>query len=59
MENNHDLNTFYNKMNTVHLNMQFTSERLNDNKLLFLDTEIKHIKNQVQTSVYKKPTDTN
>ena len=46
-------------MNTVHLNMQFTSERPNDNKLLFLDTEIKHIKNQVQTSVYKKPTDTN
>ena len=59
MENNHDLNTFYNKMNTVHLNMQFTSERPNDNKLLFLDTAIKHIKNQVQTSVYKKPTDTN
>ena len=32
--------------------------RPNDNKLPLLDTEIKKIKNQLQTSVYRKPTDT-
>ena len=59
MENNHYLDTFYNKMNTIHPNLQFTLERPNDNKLPLLDTEIKKIKNQLQTSVYRKPTDTN
>ena len=59
IENNHDLDTFYNKMNTIHPNLQFTLERPNSNKLPFLDTEIKKIKNQLQTCVYRKPTDTN
>ena len=59
MENNHDLDNFYNKMNTIHPNLQFTLERPNNDKLPFLDTEIKKIKNQLQTSVYRKPTDTN
>ena len=41
MENNHDLDSFYNKMNTIHPNLKFTIEKPNDNKLPFLDTEIK------------------
>ena len=53
IENNNNLDTFYNKMNTIHPNLQLTLERSNENKLKFLDTEIKKIKNQLQTSVYK------
>ena len=41
MENNHNLDTFYNKMSTTQPYMQFTLERPNDNKLPFPDTEIK------------------
>ena len=50
MENNHDLDTFNNKMNTIHPNLQFTIERPNDNKLPFLDTEIKKISNKLQNT---------
>ena len=46
-------------MNTIHPNLQFTLERPNDNNLTFFDTEIKKIKYQLQTSVYRKSTDTN
>ena len=48
MKNNHDLATLFNKMNIIHPNLQFTLERPNNNKLPFLDTEIKKIKNKLQ-----------
>ena len=59
MKNNNDLNNFYHEMNTLHPNLQFTLERSNNNKLPFLDTEVKQLSNRLQTSVYRKPTDTN
>ena len=39
MKNNNDLKMFYQEMNTLHLNLKFTLERSNNNKLPFLDTE--------------------
>ena len=53
----HDLDTFYRKMNTIHPNTQFTLKRPNNNKQRFLDTEKIKIKNQLQTSVCRKQTD--
>ena len=43
MEINLELDTFYNKINLMHPNLEFTLERPDDNKLLFLDIEIKNI----------------
>ena len=45
-------------MNTLHPNLEFTLERPVDGKLLFLDTEVKHVSNQLHTIVYRKATDT-
>ena len=41
MKNNHYLDTFYIKVNTINPNLQFTLERLNDIKLPFINTENK------------------
>ena len=45
-------------MKTLHPNLEFTLERPVDGKLLFLDTEVKQISNQLHKNVYKKATDT-
>ena len=56
--NNTDLTNFYHEMNTLHTNLEFTLERSVDEKLPFLDTEVKQVSNQLHTNVYRKPTDT-
>ena len=45
-------------MITLHPNLEFTLKRPVDGKLLFLDTEVKQISNQLHTNVYRKATDT-
>ena len=45
-------------MNTLHPNLEFTSERSVDGKLPFLNTEGKQVSNQLHTNVYKIATDT-
>ena len=57
MENNKDLNSFYNEINALYSNLMFTLERSANGKLLFLDTEVKLTLNRPLTNVYRKPTD--
>ena len=59
MKNNNDFNNFYQEMNTLHPNLQLTLKKPNNYKILFLDTEVKQLSNRLQTSEYRKPTDTN
>ena len=57
-QNNTDLTNFYNEMKARHLSLEFILEGSVDGKLLFLDTEVKHVSNQLHTIVYRKATDT-
>ena len=50
------LQLFPNYFNSCHENIKFTSEKESNNKLSFLDIEISRDKNQLITSVYRKPT---
>ena len=52
-QNNTDLTNFYNEMKTLHLSLEFILEGSVDGKLLFLDTEVKHVSNQLPTTVYR------
>ena len=45
-------------MNTLHPNLELTLERSVDESLPFLDTKVKQVSNQLNTNVYRKPTDT-
>ena len=57
---NDDLNSFYYGMNSLHINLIFTLEKLANNKLLlFLDTEVILVPNKLHKNFYRKPTDTN
>ena len=47
---------FPNYFNSCHENIKFTPEKESNNKLSFLDIEISRNKNQLITSVYRKPT---
>ena len=46
-------------MKSLHSNLTFTPEISSNNKLPFLDTEVKLDLNKLHTNVYRKPADTN
>ena len=46
------------KLNSYHPNIQFTHEIEQDHQLAFLDVLVKHDNESIQTSVYRKITNT-
>ena len=49
---NHILKT----LNNFHLNIKFSHKRENDDRLLFLDILVIRGKNNIETTIYRKPT---
>ena len=45
-------------MNSLHSDLTITLEKPTNNKLPFLDTEVKLVSDKLHTNVYGKPTDT-
>lgn len=60
-ENEHDRDVFYRRLNCAHDNLQFTMEKTKatTKSLPFLDIDISIKSNCFETSVYRKPTNTN
>ena len=53
-----DYKEFFNTLNSLHPNLSFTVETATDS-LPFLDVDVKLLPSGVETSVYRKPTNTN
>ena len=54
-ENNH-INQFLNYLNLQHKSIKFTKEVERDNRLSFLDVDIKKLEDHFTSSIYRKPT---
>jgi len=52
------IDTVVDKLNSFHPKIQFTYEKENDQRLSFLDVQLIRKNNSIETTVYRKPTDT-
>ena len=55
-EDNSGALRFFEDLNRLHPNLQFTMESENENKLPFMDVEVKKTSEELRRTVYRKPT---
>ena len=56
--NEENLNTFYEHINNISINLNFTLEKEKDNKLNFLDLTLIKKNNRLEFNIFRKPTNT-
>ena len=57
--NNVDFKNFFERLNSLHVSLKFTYEESRGSTLPFLDVEVKLTGEGCETSIYRKPTNTN